>query len=212
MLTLASLAIFGLFGLSYDGLGPPLLFATGLCNCMPSQGYSKFLKILQRDFTVFRYDTARPLIRRDVEMICSEINHPFVYVGHSSLAPSLLRHNSISAIVLLDPASFPKCFDHRARRFISRSIEVEKPVLVINAEYTTSGEFPFIPAGFELNIVDSESQSLIDVGHADILDDQYASACHLIGIRGHSPLKDAHAKRHAYRLEVAENIRRFYKG
>lgn len=209
MLALLTLSLSRLFGLSHKGLGPPLFFATGLNNCMPSHGYSQFLSILQRDFTVFCCDTASPLRTRDIDRISSAIDRPFLYVGHSSLVPSILSHESVCDAVLLDPASLPTHFDPSTRRFVPRAIDVEKPVMVINAEYTTNGAFPFIPVGFELKIPRGAAQTIVNVGHADILDDQYASACHLMGIRGHSPLKNARAKRNEYRLDVADRIRRF---
>ena len=82
-------------------------------------------------------------------------------------------------------------------------------MLLLNAEYTSGSSRPFIPAGFELNAEGNDFIEIPHVGHADILDDVYASICHRIGIRGSAPLHCAKKVRRAYREQLADVITSF---
>ena len=58
---------------SSRGTGPPVLFTSGLYNVMPSWAYSSLLKQLERNMTLFRYDSGRVLGAEDVEVISDAI-------------------------------------------------------------------------------------------------------------------------------------------
>lgn len=197
--------VFGLIGLSKRGTGPPVLFASGLCNTMPSAGYSQFINHLETVFTVYRYDRWSPLTERSIERVVEEIDAPFDYIGHSSLLPSLFHIGAIRKFVLLDPAALPCAFDRNACRFVSQNVVANKPILVICAEYTSTGLLPFIPDGFDLKVEGGLYITSHTMGHADILNDPYASACHALGIRGHVS-RNTLAERSEYRFKTARHI------
>ena len=198
--------------LSVSGNGPVVIFSTGLCNLMPSLGYSNFLGLLQQDLQVVCYDAPVALDRRNLERIAKEISphRPIGYVGHSSLLPSLFETDVIGSRVLLDPAALPQKYDINKRSFVPQKTFSSCPTLIINAEYTSTAPVPFIPPEFSLVVHgDTVSKKEIQVGHADILDDWYASACHRIGIRGTTPLSEARFIRDHYRRRVADATTRF---
>jgi hypothetical protein len=194
--------------LSRYGSGPRLFLATGLSNTMPSAGYSQFISLLAQNFTVYCYDSPQALDAHTMRRI-AQLTQTTAYVGHSSLDPAILSLNILRSFVLLDPAAFPSGFDLKRREFVPQSAHVNRPVLTLDAEYAHRSRRPFIPRGFGLNVGQSHSEEFAGVGHADILDDTSATACHLIGIRGCQPLSTASITRRAYRASVSRRISRF---
>ena len=172
-------------GLSVAGRGVDVLFASGLCNTMPSTAYSRFLSNMQRHMRVWCYDAGRPLDADTLSDIADAIGAESIgYVGHSSLVPSILQSPRLSRIVLLDPAALPCGVDVPSRRLVSRRLRVDKPVCVLNAEYTSGGGDRFVPDGFDLQIDEVAPTIHKGVGHADVLDDFAADSCRRLGIRG----------------------------
>ncbi len=200
------------FGITIRGSGPTVFFATGLNNCMPSAGYSKLIGLLSHNLTVVTWDGQLFLDRTSLERLIRTVSpdRRVSYIGHSSLLPSLLNAEGIDKFVLLDPAAIPREFDRSARRFLPRTVSVApREAFVLKAEYTSRTARPFIPAGFELDVKKGTTLEIPDVGHADILDDVYASACHRIGIRGSAPLRRAIKVRARYRDNLADKITSF---
>ncbi len=187
------------------GRGRPVLFSTGLCNTMPSYGYSLLLKSLRKNLTVITYDGLSVLDDDTINKISNVYfkGSKFGYMGHSSLFPSILNHEKIDKIVLLDPACFPNYFDIHEKKFVSKILNYKKDCLVINADYTKNNKFPFIPEGFELRIKNIKPIEYQGVGHADILDDIFALPLHLLGIKGVDDLKNARRIRNEYRNKVS---------
>lgn len=189
-----------MIGISSRGSGPSVFFASGLCNVMPSSGYSDFLKRLEGSLTIIRDDSARPLSSERLTAIAQKVNvSSFGYVGHSSLAPSLFDCNVISRYVLLDPASFPIGFDLSERVFVSRSVSPFRPVRIMNAALTREGTRPFVPKGFDLRVEDVVPTRFEHTGHADVLDDVIANFCHLGGMEG----DQSATNRASYREQLA---------
>lgn len=197
--------------ISITGSGPPVLFATGLCNTMPSLGYSSFIKLLEQKLTIVTCDTGTILTPRKVRQISNDYfeDNPLGYIGHSSLLPSLLNTKDINRVVLLDPSCFPIAFNNKKKQFISKSIKLKTPVLIIDAEYASKSDFPFIPKGFQLEIDNAFKHEYTGVGHADILDDFYATTCNYIGIKG-TPIKTSQLVRNKYRVHVAKQAQDFF--
>ena len=198
------------------GSGPPVFFATGLNNCMPSTGYSQIISLLSRHLTVITMDGQLFLDEPQLKHALLSTLSPGArasYVGHSSLLPSLLQCELVDKFVFLDPATVPQAYDFSNRRFIPRKLSVSpRKALTLNAEYTSRSARPFIPPGFRPGVNGSEIAELSRVGHADLLDDMYASACHRMGIRGNAPLRRAREVRAAYREELANMITSFVLG
>lgn len=190
-----------------QGCGPPVLFATGLRNLMPSTGYSQFLNILAQDMKVIHYRQG-PLDENIMEYISNYYvgGDKVSYIGHSSLSPSIMQSNLIDRAVLLDPSATPSGFDINLQRWTAQRIRPSCDVLVIDAEYTLQ---TFVPDGFNLIVSGASRQTSFGVGHADILDDFYAETCHQLGIRGCSFRSNARTIRSRYRKDVADQAIRF---
>lgn len=209
VLPLAALLLFArLRGLSRRGAGPAVFFATGLSNTMPAGGYSQFLSLLAKNFTVYTYDAPRALDAPTFRRVAREAG-PLAYVGHSSLQIGLLHVADVRRFVLLDPSAFPIAFDARAREFVTRTCTCAAPVLTLHAEYARRGRAPFIPRGFGLDVDGCHEREFAAVGHADILDDAAAATCNRLGIRGCRPASEAAAVRNTYRRAVAEHVAAF---
>ena len=206
--------VVGLFanGISLRGSGAPIIFATGLCNVMPSGGYSSLLNLLEKNFSVLTCDSWSALGPKRLREISDTYfaGEKFGYIGHSSLVPSLLSFELIDRVILLDPAWFPMGFDLQKMRFVSRSIHLSKPILVIKAGYSSKAQVPFIPKGFDLKVVNADTVVFDEVGHADLLDDAFASICHWMGIQGTAPLWTARVTRRQYRKDVVNQAIHFF--
>ena len=178
---------------------------------MPSSGYSQFLQYLEDDFTVFRYDAFAILDNRTLRHLSDAVfnGEPFGYIGHSSLLPSLITTDAINGAVLLDPSAFPRSFDAESRKWQSQTVTPSCPVLVCDAEYTRCSDMPFVPSGFNLVVKGAEIHRFSGVGHADILNDNYADACSRLGIRGCKPSCIARETRQRYRQQVARRVIQF---
>ena len=175
---------------------------------MPSTGYTQLLTILAQDMKIIHYKQG--LIDTAVLQYISNTyanGDQIGYIGHSSLSPSIVESKLINRAVLLDPSAIPSGYDIGRQKWTAQQIRPSCDVLVINAEYT---EGSFIPDGFNLNISGAARHMSFGVGHADILDDFYASMCHLVGIRGCSFRSNARSVRALYRRDVADRAIRFF--
>ena len=192
---------------TWQGCGPPVVFATGLRNLMPSAGYTQLLTILGHDMKIIHYEQG--LLDDTILQYISNTHangDQIGYIGHSSLSPSILKSKLINRAVLLDPSAIPSGYDIRRQKWTAQQIRPSCDVLVIEAEYTKR---TFIPDGFNLNISGASRHMSFGVGHADILDDFYANMCHMVGIRGCSFRSNARITRALYRRDVADRAIRF---
>lgn len=187
---------------TWQGCGPPVLFATGLRNLMPSTGYSQLLRILRQDMKVIHY--GQGLLDNAILQYISDTyadGDKISYIGHSSLSPSIVQSKLIDRAVLLDPSAIPSGYDIKMQKWTAQHIRPSCDVLVIDAEYTMR---TFIPDGFNLMVRGASRHTSFGVGHVDILDDFYANTCHQLGIRGCSFRSDARSIRARYRKDVAD--------
>lgn len=194
-------------GLIARGSGPVVLLATGLCNTMPSAGYTQLIAALAPHVTVVTDDGSFALRPRRVREVARALGVASLgYIGHSSFVPSLLECDAISAFVLLDPAVIPTC--SVARRNLSRrTLRAPAPTRIWRAEYTRAAARPFVPAPFVPHIRGARVRECAGVGHADLLDDAAADACRLLGIAGVDD--DRRTVRRAYRHALARDASQF---
>ena len=173
--------------LTVRGSGPPVLFTSGLYNIMPRWAYSSFLRQLEsEDLTVVRLERSGVVEAVDVANVADALGvSELGLITHSSLSPSLLESDRIRRFALLDPVSLPDGVDLATQRLRSTIKSVQRPALVLRAEYAFSSQVPFIPPGFELGILDAETHVFDGMGHSDVLDDMWADLADRMGIRGH---------------------------
>ena len=176
---------------------------------MPSTAYSQIVAELAREATVVCYDHPAPLNAESVADLADRLGVVSMgYFGHSSVRPELLRSPVLEAFVLCDPSTLPVRFAMREGGFVQRSLHPSAPVLSIRAEFTASSPVPFVPRPFSPQLASATEVEYPGVGHADILDDSYATMCHRIGIRG-TTVDHARRVRAEYRAAVGSAATQF---
>lgn len=163
--------------LECKGRGPPLYFSTGLYGKMPRFLYSKVMRELEKDFTVFTCPDGIDEKEGGFSAIADEIGSETVaLVCHSSIDKSVLSSPRLEKAVLCDPAVFPEISLPFLREdpFLSPpSVSVSCPVLVIRTE---SAYDTFIPSSFLPKLEGQEVSEVIfqNAGHADLLDGRWS--------------------------------------
>lgn len=164
------------------GNGPPVLFSTGLYGTIPPFLYSNIINKLKKKLTIITINSLQPLTPHDVIDLTETINVDSVsFLSHSSFNPKILELDKINNAVLVDPIvvpslNFTSFFNKFGLNYFDNynNINIEYPIIIIKSEKLYKSKFD-LPSWQELNINgDLENIIYDDVGHPDILDDNWA--------------------------------------
>ena len=162
------------------GNGPPILFSTGLYGTIPRFFYNEFVSELKKNFTIVTIDGFEPIKPDDIDDVANAIKtDKLAYVSHSSFEPEILESKRLNSAVLFDPISIPKISFNGLQQ---QSVNFDYPTLVIKAGKLYDAETPLPDwqnIEFNGNI---EYETYENVGHPDILDDNWANIAKQIGL------------------------------
>lgn len=166
--------------LSISGKGPPLLFSSGLFGTMPRFIYNDFINNLKKNATIITVDGLDTIKETTIDEVCNALLVDKIdYLSHSSFFPEVLSNDRLNRIVLLDPINIPWIsFEGLTRS----AIDLKTPTLIIKAEklYNGSKQLPKIQEPDFLGYYIEETSK--DVGHIDILDDNWVNIGKTTGI------------------------------
>ena len=180
---------------SLYGKGPPVVFSTGLFGAMPKFLYNDLFRKMGKNVTLVK-PSGFGIGEETMDSICNSLGVEEVgFVSHSSFNPSALSSSRIKRAVLCDPVVLPSFYPFGAERFVSPTVSVSAPVLIVKAEKTYSSDLP-IPDYLSPSPSYEEAWKTValdGVGHADLLDDVWAEigAKVLPWIDGPSPQSSA---------------------
>ena len=166
--------------ISVVGKGPPLLFSTGLFGTMPRFFYSEFVNILKRNATVITSDGPSPIVKSDIDDIVNALRvDNIAYLSHSSFFPDVLESEYLNSAVLLDPINIPGVSFSGLQKF---DIDLRMPTLIVKAEKLYNGK-KTLPEWQDPNFKgEIEEEVFLNVGHPDILDNNWANIAKNIGL------------------------------
>tara|TARA_B100001093_G_C26844221_1_gene1021991 strand:+ start:2856 stop:3581 length:726 start_codon:yes stop_codon:yes gene_type:complete len=162
------------------GNGPPVLFSTGLYGTMPRFFYNEFVSDLKKNFTIVTIEGLDPIKPQDIDDVADAIKtDTLAYISHSSFEPEILESKRINTAIMLDPISIPKVSFNGVEQ---HSVSFDYPALVIKAGKLYDAKAP-LPEwqNIEMN-GDVKYETYEDVGHPDILDDNWANIAKQIGL------------------------------
>lgn len=162
------------------GDGSPVLFSTGLYGTMPRFFYNEFVGELKKNFTIVTFEGFDPIKPSDVDELADAIKtDKLVYLSHSSFEPEILESKRINSAVMLDPISIPKVSFNGVQQ---HSVTFDYPALVIKAGKLYDAKAPLPDwQNIEMN-GDVIYETYDDVGHPDILDDNWANIAKQLGL------------------------------
>lgn len=166
--------------LSISGKGPPLLFSSGLFGTMPRFIYNDFINNLKKNATVITIDGVDTIKETTIDEVCNALLVDKIdYISHSSFFPEVLSNDKINRVVLLDPINLPQI---SLDGLTKPSIDLKMPTLIIKAEklYNGTKQLPKIQEPDFLGYYIEETSK--DVGHIDILDDNWVNIGKTTGI------------------------------
>ena len=162
------------------GKGPPLLFSSGIYGTIPKFVYNEFLNGLRKNFTIITIDGFNPITYDDIDDVANTIKtDKLAYVSHSSFQPEILESPRINTAVLFDPISIPKVNFNGVEGY---TIDLDYPLLIIKADKLYNAVNP-LPEWQNIEFNGEVNYELYkDVGHPDILDDNWANIAKRLGL------------------------------
>lgn len=159
---------------TFRGTGAPVIFSSGIFNLVSRRFYSKFIKNMEKNFTMFYFNKFKPLEQVDInelaDAICCE---KLGLVCHSSFDIKILESSRIEKAILCDPICIPDIYFDG---FVNKEADVSFPVMICKAQYLYDSKI-VIPS-FQTPILNTNTDMVEkiyeNIGHADILDDQWA--------------------------------------
>lgn len=168
--------------ITISGIGPPVLFSTGLFGTMPHFFYSNFIKDLKKNFSIIEVSGYKPIIKQDIYDIVNALSVTSIgYISHSSFNPEVLETDKINSALLIDPICVPSL---SPSGFQTRDIYVKYPIQIYYAEKLLITETP-LPEWQKPNFYgDIKNEIVKDVGHPDILDNFWADFAKRLNLWG----------------------------
>lgn len=174
--------------------------------------YDTLLTQAARTCTVYVHDDLAPVTVADVERFAARSGMSQVpIVAHSSFDTRILASRRVARALLVDPAAAPEL--HTGRPLLRRrSLEVACPTYALEAPLGQS----FVPRCMRPALTPRPPSGrarwttypLDDVGHVDMLDEDWVAVGRAMGIRG---CADA-ATRARFRCDLASAIQTFAHG
>ena len=166
--------------ITVKGKGYPVVFSPGLFGTMPSFLYSNFLQELQKNLTMVTINDMKPVTKRDIDNIAEKLNVDQIsYLSHSSFFPEVLESSRINQAILMDPINIPKI---KMTGLENYQFDLSIPTYILKSEklYQTATPLPaWQDPTFKGNV---EEETILDVGHPDILDDLWSNIANDLGM------------------------------
>lgn len=155
--------------ISTFGRGPPCMFSSGLFGLMPRRLYTDLFSELMPHVTLVVLNDLSPVTRDTVEEVAETLAvETIAFLSHSAFDGSVLSSPVLHGAVLCDPVILPS----PTLPFARAPLPIVQPlVLRAGRAYEGSGGMP----DFLFPEVGSTTVTYDDMGHADVLDDRWAS-------------------------------------
>ena len=163
------------------GVGPPVVFSSGLYGICPHRAYSKIENLLNKNVSIIHVEGGVNFMTvEDVESVADALQVDKVgFFSHSSFDPAILESQRVEKAVLCDPIGTPTFFSISNFKF-RPYVQTDIKILEIKAKKLYEGKFE-LPTMNQWEFDGDVESVYMDSGHVDIMDDFWVSIANKIG-------------------------------